>query len=44
MGNKVGALKRTKKKSEEEKMELDFYQMHHKTQKEYKGILEFYLI
>ena len=42
-GNRVGALKRTKNKSEEEKMELELTQKHHKTQKEYKEILQFYL-
>ena len=43
MGIKVGALKRTKNKSEEEKMELELYKMHHETQKKYKEILKFYL-
>ena len=43
MGYKVGGLKRTKNKSEAEKLELDLYEKHHKTQKEYKEILEFYL-
>ena len=43
MGNRVGALKRTKNKSKEEKMELELTKIHHKTQKEYKEILEFYL-
>ena len=43
MGNKVGALKRTKNKSEEQKMELELYKMHHESQKKYKEILNFYL-
>ena len=42
-GNRVGALKRTKNRTEEEQMELELTQMQHKTQKEYKEILEFYL-
>ena len=43
MGIKVGALKRTKNKSEEQKMELELYKMQHETQKKYKEILKFYL-
>ena len=43
MGNKVGALKRIKNKSEEKKMELELYKMHHEAQKKYKEILKFYL-
>ena len=43
MGNQVGALKRTKNKSEEQKMELELYKMQHETQKKYKEILKFYL-
>ena len=33
MGNKVGAFKRTKNKSEEQKMELELYKMQHETKK-----------
>ena len=43
MGNQVGALKRTKNKSEEQEMELELYKMQHETQKKYKEILKFYL-
>ena len=43
MGIKVGALKRTKNKSEEEQMEIELYKMQHETQKKYKTILNFYL-
>ena len=43
MGSKVGALKRTKNKSEEEKMELELYKMNHEAQKKCKEILKFYL-
>ena len=43
MGNKIGALKRTKNKSEEQEVELEIYKMQQETQKKYKEILEFYL-
>ena len=43
VGNRVRALKRTKNKSEEQKTDLEIYQMHHKVQKEYKEIFDFYL-
>ena len=43
MGNKVGALKRIKNKSEEQKMELDLYEIQHETQKKCKEILKLYL-
>ena len=43
MGNKIGALKRTKNKSEEEEVELELYKMQQETQKKYKEILDFYL-
>ena len=43
MGNKIGALKRTKNKSEEQEIELEFYKMQQETQKKYKEILNFYL-
>ena len=43
IGNKVGALKRTKNKSEEQKMELELHKMQHEAQKKYKEILQFYL-
>ena len=42
-GYRVGALKRTKNRTEDEQMELELTQMQHKTQKLYKEILEFYL-
>ena len=41
MGNQVGALKRTKNKSEEQKMELELYKMQHETQKNIKKFLNF---
>ena len=43
MGIKVGALKRTKNKSEEQKIELELNKTQHETQKKYKEILKFYL-
>ena len=43
MGYRVGALKRTKNRTEDEQMELELTQMQHKTQKEYKEFFEFYL-
>ena len=43
MGYRVGALKRTKNRTEDEQMELELTQIQHKTQKDYKEILEFYL-
>ena len=36
-------MKRTKNRTEAEQMELELTQMQHKTQKEYKEILDFYL-
>ena len=41
--NKIGALKRTKNKTEEQEINLDLYKMQQETQKKYKEILEFYL-
>ena len=43
MGYRVGALKRTKNRSENGKIDLNLSQAMHKTQKEYKEILKFYL-
>ena len=43
MGYRVGALKRTKNRSEDEKIDLNLSQAMHKTQKECKEILKFYL-
>ena len=43
MGNKIGALKRTKNKSEDKEIDLEIYKMQQKTQKKYKEILNFYL-
>ena len=43
MGYRVGALKRTKNRSEDGKIDLNLSQAMHKTQKEYKEILKFYL-
>ena len=43
MSNQIGALKRTKNKSEEQEVELELYKMQHETQKKYKDILKFYL-
>ena len=41
-GYRVGALKRTKNRTEDEQMELELTQMQHKTEKDYKEILDFY--
>ena len=43
MGTKIGALKRTKNKTEEQELDLELYKIHQKTQKEYRNILKFYL-
>ena len=44
IGYQIGALKRTKNKTEEQEKELELYIMQQKTQKKYKEILDFYLI
>ena len=43
MGYQIGALKRTKNKTEEQEKELELYNMQQETQKKYKEILDFYL-
>ena len=43
MGNQIGALKRTKNKTEEQEKELELNIMQQETQKKYKEILDFYL-
>ena len=43
MGTKIGALKRTKNKTEEQELDLELYKIHQKTQKDYRDILKFYL-
>ena len=43
IGNQIGALKRTKNKTEEQESELELYNMQRETQKKYKEILDFYL-
>ena len=43
MGYQIGALKRTKNKTEEQEGELESYIMQQETQKKYKEILDFYL-
>ena len=43
MGYRVGALKKTKNRSEDEKIDLNLRRAMHKTQKECKEILKFYL-
>jgi len=43
MGNRIGALKRTKNKTEAEKAELDLYTMQHGSLSKYKNILNLYL-
>ena len=43
MGYQIGALKRTKNKTEEQESELELNIMQQKTQKKYKEILDFYL-
>ena len=41
MGSGVGALKKTKNRSEDEKIDLNLSRAMHKTQKECKEILKF---
>ena len=43
MGNQIGALKRTKNKTEAEKEELDLYTMQHGVLSKYKNVLDIYL-
>ena len=43
MGYQIGALKRTKNKTEEQESELELYNIQRETQKKYKEILDFYL-
>ena len=43
MGTKIGPLKRTKNKTEEQELDLELYKIHQKTQKDYRNILKFYL-
>ena len=43
MGYQIGALKRTKNKTEEQEGELELYNIQRETQKKYKEILDFYL-
>ena len=43
MGYQIGALKRTKNKTEKQEKELNLYIMQQETQKNYKEILDFYL-
>ena len=43
MGYQIGALKRTKNKTEEQEGELELYNIQQETQKKYKEILDFYL-
>ena len=43
IGYQIGALKRTKNKTEEQEGELELYNMQRETQKKYKEILDFYL-
>ena len=43
MGYQIGALKRTKNKTEEQEGELELYNTQRETQKKYKEILDFYL-
>ena len=43
IGNQIGALKRTKNKTEEQEKELELNIMQRETQKKYKEILDFYL-
>ena len=43
IGNQIGALKRTKNKTEEQESELELNIMQRETQKKYKEILDFYL-
>ena len=43
LGIQIGALKRTKNKTEEQELDLELYKIHQKTQKDYRNILKFYL-
>ena len=43
MGNRIGALKRTKYKTEDEKLELDLNTMQHGVLSKYKNVLQLYL-
>ena len=43
MGTKIGALKRTKNKTEEQELDLELFKIQQKTQKDYRNILKFYL-
>ena len=43
IGIQIGALKRTKNKTEEQELDLELYKIHQKTQKDYRDILTFYL-
>ena len=43
LGYQIGALKRTKNKTEEQEGELELYNIQRQTQKKYKEILDFYL-
>ena len=43
MGYQIGALKRTKNKTEEQELDLELYKIQQKTQKDYRDILKFYL-
>ena len=43
MGNKIGALKRTKNKTEAEKEELDLYTIQHGVLSKYRNVLQLYL-
>ena len=44
MGNRIGALKRTKNKTEAEKEELDLYTMQHGLLSKYRNILNLNLV
>ena len=44
MGNRIGALKRTKNKTEAEKVELDLYTMQHGLLSKYRNIPNLYLV
>ena len=43
MGIEVGALKRTKNKSNAQEIKLNLFKQNHELQKKYKDILKFYL-
>ena len=43
MGNRIGALKRTKNKTEADKEELNFYKIQHGILSKYRNILNLYL-